>query len=120
MRGRHRATQARHRHRSRHRQVAEDARAEFERTGVLRRSADYLDYEPRLVAAVGPDASRLHSGRSRLDLASTIARMNLRDGLAQEVEGLITAREKALAPAERRGSRPIIPAYTHGVQAQPR
>ena len=25
----------------------------------------YLDYEPRLVAVVGPDASRLHSGRSR-------------------------------------------------------
>src|SRR5450756_2501488 len=29
------------------------------------RSADYLDYEPRLTAVVGPDASRLHTGRSR-------------------------------------------------------
>ena len=67
--------------------VAEDARAEFERTGVPRRSADYLDYEPRLVAAVGPDASRLHSGRSRQDLASTIARMNLRDGLTRRSRG---------------------------------
>jgi argininosuccinate lyase len=43
------------------------------------RSADYLDYEPRLVAVAGPDASRLHTGRSRQDISSTIARMNLRD-----------------------------------------
>ena len=28
-------------------------------------SADYLDYEPKLLAAVGADASRLHCGRSR-------------------------------------------------------
>src|SRR5687767_10811370 len=38
-----------------------------------RRSADYLDYEPRLTAVVGADASRLHTGRSRQDIASTIA-----------------------------------------------
>lgn len=38
------------------------------------RSADYLDYEPRLIAMAGPDASRLHTGRSRQDIASTIAR----------------------------------------------
>lgn len=99
-------------------QVAADARAEFERTGVARTSADYLDYEPRLIAAAGPDASRLHSGRSRQDLASTIARMNLRDGLTREVEALITARETALELAEQHVET-IIPAYTHGVQAQP-
>ncbi len=98
--------------------VADDARVELERTGVPRRSADYLDYEPRLVAVVGPDASRLHSGRSRQDLASTIARMNLRDGLVQEVDGLILAREAALALAALHIDT-IIPAYTHGVQAQP-
>ena len=45
------------------------------------RSADYLDYEPRLLKVAGPDASRLHTGRSRQDIASAIARMNLRDGL---------------------------------------
>ncbi len=87
-------------------------------SGVPRRSADYLDYEPRLVAAVGPDASRLHSGRSRQDIASTIARMNLRDGLTQEIAALITAREKTIALAEQH-TETIIPAYTHGVQAQP-
>ncbi|MGH8617087.1 MAG: lyase family protein [Burkholderiales bacterium] len=82
------------------------------------RSADYLDYEPRLIAAAGPDASRLHSGRSRQDIAGTIARMNLRDGLLQQYEALVTAREKLLAVAGRH-METIIPAYTHGVQAQP-
>src|SRR5262245_36881779 len=46
-----------------------------ERVAMDRRSADYLDYEPRLTAVVGPDASRLHTGRSRQDIASAIARM---------------------------------------------
>jgi len=81
-------------------------------------SADYLDYEPKLLAAVGPEASRLHSGRSRQDLASTIARMNLRDGLIAECEALALACEKLLALAARH-THTIIPAYTHGVQAQP-
>ena len=89
-----------------------------ERTGTPRRSADYLDYEPRLVAAVGQDASRLHTGRSRQDIASAIARMNLRDGLLKELEALAAAREKLVAVAERH-TETIIPAYTHGVQAQP-
>ena len=83
-----------------------------------RRSADYLDYEPRLVAAVGQDASRLHTGRSRQDIASAIARMNLRDGLLKELEALSAARGKLVAVAERH-TETIIPAYTHGVQAQP-
>ena len=70
-------------------QVIEQARA-----SPPRRSADYLDYEPRLTAVVGPDASRLHSGRSRQDIASTIARMNLRDGLLREIE--VTGRKMGL------------------------
>jgi len=89
-----------------------------ERGSPSQRSADYLDYEPRLTAVVGPDASRLHTGRSRQDIASAIARMNLRDGLLQEVEALVTARDKLLAVAGRH-TETIIPAYTHGVQAQP-
>lgn len=89
-----------------------------ERASPPRRSADYLDYEPRLLAAVGPDASRLHTGRSRQDIASTIARMNLRDGLLKEFEALLTCRDKLLIVADRH-KETIIPAYTHGVQAQP-
>jgi argininosuccinate lyase len=86
--------------------------------GPPRTSADYLDYEPRLIAAVGPDASRLHTGRSRQDIASTIARMNLRDGLTKTIEALVTARAKLLDLSGRH-TETIIPAYTHGVQAQP-
>jgi len=89
-----------------------------ERQSLPRRSADYLDYEPRLTAIVGPDASRLHTGRSRQDIASTLARMNLRDGLLRELEALVAAREKLIALAKRH-TETIIPAYTHGVQAQP-
>lgn len=89
-----------------------------EREAPPRRSADYLDYEPRLTAIVGPDASRLHTGRSRQDIASTIARMNLRDGLVQEIGALVTACEKLIDVAGRH-TETIIPAYTHGVQAQP-
>ena len=89
-----------------------------ERGSPPQRSADYLDYEPRLAAAVGPDASRLRTGRSRQDIASAIARMNLRDGLLKVYEALVVAREKLLAVAGRH-TETIIPAYTHGVQAQP-
>jgi argininosuccinate lyase len=91
---------------------------ERERGSPPQRSADYLDYEPRLTAIVGPDASRLHTGRSRQDIASTIARMNLRDGLLKEMEALVAARGKLAALAGRH-TETIIPAYTHGVQAQP-
>jgi argininosuccinate lyase len=82
------------------------------------RSADYLDYEPRLIAVAGPDASRLHTGRSRQDIASAISRMNLRDGLLAEIDALVSCRDKLLTLADKHLDT-IIPAYTHGVQAQP-
>lgn len=91
---------------------------ENEKNGEKRTSADYLDYEPRLIAVAGQEASRLHTGRSRQDLASTIARMNLRDGLLHTIGALIADREKLLKRAEEH-IETIIPAYTHGVQAQP-
>ena len=91
---------------------------EKERESPSRTSADYLDYEPRLTAVVGVDASRLHTGRSRQDIAAAIARMNLRDGIVRELEAVVIAREKVLALASSH-TETIIPAYTHGVQAQP-
>jgi argininosuccinate lyase len=89
-----------------------------EQQSGTQRSADYLDFEPKLIAVAGPDASRLHMGRSRQDIGATIARMSLRDGLLKEHEALANSREKLLVLADN-NTETIIPAYTHGVQAQP-
>ncbi len=91
---------------------------ELDRQSPPRHTADYLDYEPRLLALSGPEGSRLHTGRSRQDLASTLSRMNLRAGLLAEIAALVTARERLLELAGRHFET-IIPCYTHGVQAQP-
>lgn len=89
-----------------------------ERTRPRQWSADYLDYEHKLLAVVGADGSRLHCGRSRQDISATIARMNLRAGLLDECDALIQARQALLALAAQH-RHTIVPAYTHGVQAQP-
>jgi argininosuccinate lyase len=89
-----------------------------EQASAADRSADYLDYEPKLIAIVGQDASRLHMGRSRQDMGATIARMSLRDAVLREYEALAVSREKLLALAGQH-TQTIVPAYTHGVQAQP-
>jgi argininosuccinate lyase len=89
-----------------------------ERQSGQQRSTDYLDFEPQVIAAAGPDASRLHTGRSRQDMSATITSMALRDAVLKDYEALATAREKLLALADK-NTQTIIPAYTHGVQAQP-
>jgi argininosuccinate lyase len=83
-----------------------------------KRPGDYLVFEEDLVAAAGPDTSRIHTGRSRQDLGSTSARMQLREGLLDVFDSLAAARQQLLALAAQH-TQTIIPAYTHGVQAQP-
>jgi argininosuccinate lyase len=83
-----------------------------------KRPADYLVFEEDLVAAAGPDTSRIHTGRSRQDLGSTSARMQLREGLLDVFDSLDAARQQLLTLAALH-AQTIIPAYTHGVQAQP-
>jgi len=87
------------------------------RTGA-ERPRDYLKYEPQLVAAAGADASMLHVGRSRQDLASTMTRMYLRETLLAAFDSLAAARDRALSMGEKYPDA-LMPAYTHGVQAQP-
>jgi len=82
------------------------------------RSGDYLRFEALLEAAVGADASRLHTGRSRQDLGSTNDRMSQRDALLEVFSALTASREKLLKLAGEHVNT-VIPAYTHGVQAQP-
>jgi len=82
------------------------------------RSGNYLDFEARLLPIAGPEASRIHTGRSRQDIGSTMRRMALRESLLDTFEVQIDARHALLELAAQHVDT-IIPAYTHGVQAQP-
>lgn len=83
-----------------------------------RRSSDYLVYEARLLELAGSEASRLHTGRSRQDIGSTARRMVLRDAHLDVYDALLGARDVVIDIASRHVDT-VIPAYTHGVQAQP-
>ena len=82
------------------------------------RSPNYLDFEERLLEIAGIDASRLHTGRSRQDIGSTMRRMALRESLLEVYGELLDARAAMLELAAQHVDT-VIPAYTHGVQAQP-
>jgi argininosuccinate lyase len=82
------------------------------------RPADYLVLEAALIEAGGPDATRVHSGRSRQDIGATIGRLYLRDDLLAVLDALNSARNALLTLAETHADA-IVPAYTWGVQAQP-
>jgi len=83
-----------------------------------RRSHDYLDFERELIAAVGPEASWIHVGRSRQDMMSTGVSMWLRAAHLVVFEDLSSVRQALLDLASKH-THTIIPIYTHGVQAQP-
>ena len=82
------------------------------------RPGDYLEFEQLLIAAGGPDVTRVHSGRSRQDIKGTIRRLFMREALLHSFEKLNGARESLLNAAEAHRDA-ILPAYTYGVQAQP-
>jgi len=83
-----------------------------------RRSADYLVFEEALIKAAGEDASRLHTGRSRQDIGTTSSRMEFREALLANCKASLEPREKLLDLAAKHLAT-VVPAYTHGVQAQP-
>ena len=83
-----------------------------------RARGDYLVVEKDLMAAGGPDISRLHSGRSRQDIGSTTQRLITRDDFLTAFEKLNGMRDALLALAAQ-APNAILPAYTWGVQAQP-
>ena len=82
------------------------------------RSANYLDFEERLIGLAGIEASNVHMGRSRQDLHGTARRMLARDEWLATLNALLQARAAILTLAEAEAETPV-PAYTHGVQAQP-
>ena len=82
------------------------------------RSANYLDFEERLIELAGIEASNVHMGRSRQDLHGTARRMLARNEWLATLNALLQARAAILTLAEAEAETPV-PAYTHGVQAQP-
>ena len=91
--------------------------ADGKKPGAVR-SRDYLKVEKDLIAAGGPDISRLHSGRSRQDIGSTTERLILRDDFLAALDKLNGLR-RALLAFGAQAPDAILPAYTWGVQAQP-
>jgi argininosuccinate lyase len=83
-----------------------------------KRPGDYLQLEPLIIAVAGPDATRMHSGRSRQDILATTRRVMLRERVLDLADSMDAARDKLIALASRNVST-IVPAYTNGVQAQP-
>ena len=82
------------------------------------RTANYLPLEERLIELAGIEAANVHLGRSRQDLHGTTRRMMARTEWLAILAALLDARAGVLDLAEREANT-LIPAYTHGVQAQP-
>lgn len=82
------------------------------------RTANYLPFEERMIELAGEEAADVHLGRSRQDLHGVVRRMLIRDQWLALTDGALKARAALLGLAEQEASTPI-PAYTHGVQAQP-
>ncbi|MDB6000355.1 MAG: argininosuccinate lyase, partial [Rhizobacter sp.] len=82
------------------------------------RSRDYLVVEKDLIAIGGPDVTRVHSGRSRQDLAATSERLFLRDDVLA-FDAALNGFRGALLKMASTNPDAIMPAYTWGVQAQP-
>jgi len=83
-----------------------------------KRSHDYLEFERDLIAAAGPEATRIHLGRSRQDMMSTGVSMWLREAHLAAFDDLVPVR-RALLDLATRHIETVMPTYTHGVQAQP-
>ncbi|MEN5290575.1 argininosuccinate lyase [Stenotrophomonas lactitubi] len=78
----------------------------------------YLPYEAELVKRIGHVAGKMHTGRSRNDLANTVNRMFYRDQLNRTIEALIELRAAVVEKA-RGNQETIMVVYTHRKEAQP-
>jgi len=83
-----------------------------------RRPADVLEIERIMAEAIGPEASRIHAGRSRQDIYATFRTGKLRTQLLDYADTLNELRERMLRAAAQNVNT-LVPAYTNGVQAVP-
>ncbi|HBO3964237.1 TPA: argininosuccinate lyase [Pseudomonas aeruginosa] len=78
----------------------------------------YLPYEAELLRQIGSVAGKMHTGRSRNDLADTVNRMFYRDQLIRVIEALI-ALHSTIVEKARIHQDTIMVVYTHRKEAQP-
>ena len=83
-----------------------------------KRPGDYFDMEKLIIAIAGPDATRMHSGRSRQDILATERRVMLRERTLDLADAMDVARTRLTDLASQHVAT-IVPAYTNGIQAQP-
>ncbi|MGE0313914.1 MAG: argininosuccinate lyase [Lautropia sp.] len=83
-----------------------------------KRPGDVLQVEKIITDVAGPEATLIHSGRSRQDMYASIRSAQLRLELLDFADALDAARSRLLAIAEKHVDT-LVPAYTNGVQAMP-
>lgn len=83
-----------------------------------KRPSDVLQIERLITDEAGPEASRIHSGRSRQDIHATFNAAKLRTQVLDYLDAMNASRERMLTLADQHVDT-LIPAYTNGVQAMP-
>lgn len=83
-----------------------------------KRPTDVLQIERIIADKAGPEATLIHSGRSRQDMLAAVRTMQLRDQVLDTADALLAAR-KVLLDIAAQHTETFVPAYTNGVQAQP-
>ncbi|MCQ9615601.1 argininosuccinate lyase [Paenalcaligenes niemegkensis] len=83
-----------------------------------KRPSDVLQIEGIISEAIGPDASLVHTGRSRQDMYATFRMAQLRNQMLDYFEVLTVLRANLQQLASEHVDT-VMPAYTNGVQAMP-
>lgn len=83
-----------------------------------KRPSDVLQLEQIMTDKIGPEASLIHSGRSRQDMLATYRLAVLRSDVLAYSEAMNATRKRLLDLADKNIDT-LIPAYTNGVQAMP-
>jgi len=83
-----------------------------------KRPNDVLETEKIIIDAAGPEATLIHTGRSRQDMHSTLNMAQLRIEVLDFADALSLLRAQLLDMAEQHAET-FVPSYTNGVQAMP-
>lgn len=102
------------------RQIAKGVRHVLTQAGQPdgKRPSDVLQIEKIMIDEIGPEASLIHSGRSRQDMYATYRLATLRTHLLDYAQALDGTRQRLIKLAEA-NQQTLVPAYTNGVQAMP-